>query len=573
MPGESASHSLASRVAWIGLVLGPVLALVVYLMLPQLPPADAATAGDAVAQGVGGASRVALSPEGRAVAAVAVLMAVWWITEALDISVTALVPVVAFPLLGVLKLDEAASRYADPLLFLFAGGFVLGLAMERWGLHKRIALWTVSLVGAGPARLIGGFMLASWLMSMWVSNTATTLMMLPIASSVIALFASVRATPPEGSPAHPAIVGPGLDRGAQHRDANFAPCAMLSIAYASSIGGIATLVGTPPNAVFAAQARELLGVTIEMGRWASVFMPVSAVCLVIAWLIMTRWAYPLQRDAMPGARDLIRRQRKALGRASRGEWSVFIVFIITALAWVFRPVIASWATKHGIPLLPQLSDPVIAMLAALALFIIPVSLKERTFAMDWHVAERMPWGVLILFGGGLCLARAITATGVDDAIGQLFAGLGTLPPFLVVVLVVLLVVGLTEVTSNTAVATAVLPVLFAAGEAMGVDPLRLMVPATIAASFAFMMPVGTPPNAIVFATGQVRVPQMVRAGWRLHLMGVTVVTLVGWFFSERVVPRDVVPESSSVGLVEPTPGPASEVLESGALALNAPSPA
>ena len=498
---------------WSGLLLGPLGALLVYALLPAAH----------------------LSPPGRATAAVAVLMAVWWLSEAIPLSATALLPLLLFPLTGAQSIAAAAAPYASDVIYLFLGGFVLGLAMERWGLHRRIALTTILLVGTGPHRVVGGFMLASALMSMWVSNTATTIMMVPIAMSVIRMVAVAHA--PRGTP----------DDQARSPDPNFDSTLLLGIAYAASIGGVATLIGTAPNAILKGFVETTLGRQLGFAQWMLLGVPLVAVTLPITWVYLTRVSQPVRLKSIPGGRGFFRAELRALGPMSTGEWVVFAVFMTTVALWLTRPLIQRWAVGGGTPL-AGLNDASIAIFAALALFVIPIRPRERIFAMDWATAERLPWGVLLLFGGGLSLAAAITANGVDAYFGGLLGGLGHLPVWLAVLLVCTLVIFLTELTSNTAVTTALLPVLAAGAPALGVDPLRLVVPAAIAASMAFMLPVATPPNAIVFASGRITISQMSRAGLGLNLICIAIITVF-----TLIVGDNIVAVAGAIGTSAPTP--------------------
>lgn len=491
-------------IAWLGLIAGPVLATLAYFLLPAQ----------------GGDPATGLPHPARAAAAVATLMAIWWLTEAIPLPATSLVPLVAFPMLGVLPISQTAAPYASDIVFLFLGGFILGLSLERWGLHKRIALLTVLLVGTGPKRVVGGFMLASAAISLWVNNTSTTIMMLPIALSVIALVAARHAPP--GTP-EDQITSP---------DPNFDSTLLLGVAYASSIGGVGTLIGTAPNAIMAAFVRDELGVPLDFARWLAFALPLVLVFLAIGWVYMTCISQPVRLKSIPGGRDLIRGELRALGPMSRGEWTVLLVFACTVVLWILRPWLVDLGKVNGLIALRGLSDASIAIASALALFIIPVSARERRFAMDWSTAVKLPWGALLLFGGGLSLAAGLSATGIDTFIGSAFGGLAGLPLWIVVLCVVAGVVFLSELTSNTALATVMLPVLAAAAEPMGLDPMTLIVPATLAASWAFMLPVGTPPNAIVFATGKVTMGQMVRTGFGLNILSILTITifalLMGW---------------------------------------------
>lgn len=506
-----AGVSIADRVAWVGLVAGPVLAVAAYLLLPG-PTVDGS-----------GALVSGLSGAGRATAAVGVLMATWWLTEAIPISATALAPLVLLPLTGASTIREAATPYANEVIYLFLGGFVLGLGMERWGLHKRIALLTLLAVGTSPRRIIAGFMIASAVLSAWVSNTATAIMMLPIALSVIGLVATRHA--PEGT-AHETAPSP---------DPNFDSTLLLGVAYACSIGGVATLIGTPPNAILKGFVQERYGLEISFANWLLFGGMISAVMLPLVWAYLVFVSQPVRLHRIPGGREMIGGELRALGRVGRGEWIVLGVFCVTVTLWMTRPLLARLGAEHGVAFLAGLNDASIAVGAALALFCIPVRPRERIFAMDWRSAERLPWGVLVLFGGGLSLAAAISANGVDAFIGGSLEGLGRVPVWLAVVLICTLVIFLTELTSNTAVTTALLPVVAATAPSLGVDPLRLVVPVAIVASLAFMLPVATPPNAIVFGSGRVRITRMARTGFALNILGVVVVSCATMLFGDLVL--------------------------------------
>lgn len=464
---------------------GPLLGLLAFLLIP-----DAASGG--------------LSPEGRATAGIAVWMAVWWLGEAVPLAATALLPVVLFPLLGVMAPAEAVRPYASDIIFLFMGGFMLGLAMERWGLHRRLALRILLLVGAAPRRLVAGFMIATAFLSMWISNTAAALILLPVGLSVVGMLLREGADVPE-------------------REARlFATCLMLAIAYAASIGGSATLIGSPPNLVVASYARERLDCDITMLAWMRFGVPVMLAFLLLAWLYLTRLAFPIRLHALPQGRARIRAMLDDLGPMVRGERVVLAVFSLTALAWILRPQLAAWSG------LPGLTDAVIAMAGALSLFLIPAERDPagRGIAtLDWETAVRLPWGVLVLFGGGLALAAAIGAHGVDGFIASGLYGLAGAPMLLVVFAVAVLVIFATELTSNTAMATAFTPVLAAVALGLGVPVTPLLVAIGLGASYAFMLPVATPPNAIVFGSGYVGIGQMARAGIALNVIAVVLVTL------------------------------------------------
>jgi solute carrier family 13 (sodium-dependent dicarboxylate transporter), member 2/3/5 len=496
---------------WAGLVGGPVLALIVYAILPeQFAGAD------------GGIME--LGHAGRATAAVGVLMATWWMTEAIEISATALLPIALFPLVQAASIDEAAAPYANPLIFLFLGGFLLALSMQRWGFERRIALIALRLVGTEPRRVVGGFMLITAVFSMWVSNTATVAMMLPVALSV------VDAAVPGGRNALLATEPrPGR---------NFARGLLLGIAVSASIGGVGTLIGTPPNLFLASFARENLGVDISFVEWLGVGLPIVAVFLSLGWLVITRIMFP--PDVEPGALDdvLSDEARDDLGPMKTGEWATFIVFSLTALAWIFRPLLED-ITVAGAQPLAGLSDAGIALIAGVALFVIPVDLREREFVMDWDTARGIPWGILILFGGGLSLAAAVDANGVAAYLGAQAEVLDALPPLVIIVAITAGVVFLTELTSNTATAAALVPIFAAIAPGLGLDPLALAVPTAIAASLAFMLPVATPPNAIVFGSGFVQMPDMMRLGLRLNMISIVVVTLAVYLLAGPVLGFDV----------------------------------
>lgn len=499
------ARSPTSIASWTGLVLGPILAVVAWSLLPS-------TQFDPLGNPIAG-----LSDAGRMTGAIATLMACWWLTEAIPLSATALIPLVAFPIGGVLSFSSAAAPYASEVIFLFMGGFILGLAMQRCGLHKRIALLTIQLVGTNPKRLIAGFMLASAIISMWVSNTATAIMMFPIALSVITLVRQ-RLAPP-GTPTNaPTDQHPSPDP-------NFESTLLLGVAYAASIGGIATFIGSPPNAVFKGFVEGHYNHHAGFTDWMKIALPIVVVFLPIAWFYMTCISQPVRLKQIPGGKSMIRNELASLGPMNRGEWIVFLVFILTVALWIFRPTLIKLAADQGLHSFAALNDASIALFSSLLLFIIPVNPRKRVFAMDWKTAEKLPWGTLILFGGGLSLAAAISTSGLDNYIGQFFTGLAGLPTPLIILVLVTIVIFASELASNTAVATAALPILAAAAPIMGIDPYRLLIPATIAASMAFMLPVSTPPNAIVYATGRITSKQMIKTGFGLNIIAIVVITL------------------------------------------------
>ncbi len=492
MTGQSGAQT--RLVPRLGLVAGPLL-FAVLLLLP--PPAG-------------------LSQSAWAVAAAAALMVVWWITEALPVAATALVPIVAFPLLGVAEVKDATAPYAHPLIFLFLGGFLIAKAVERWNLHRRLALTILKSVGSSPQRLIGGFMIATALLSMWLSNTATTIMMVPIALAVVGLLEN-----DSGSTAGKQEAG--------EQEEGFGLALLLGIAYAASIGGLGTLIGTPPNALLAAFLTERYGITIGFAQWMLLGVPLAGVLLTLTWLLLTRFTFRIARRPIAGAAETIAQQLHGLGPLRREERLVALVFAAVALLWVTRPLLND--------LLPgvQLSDPVIAMLGGLVLFAIPADLRRGEFLMNWETAKQLPWGVLLLFGGGLSLAEAIQSSGLAAWIGAVLAGCSAWPLLALILLVTTVVVFLTEVTSNTATASVFIPIAATLGSCISADPMVFAIPVALAASCAFMMPVATPPNAIVYASGRLRIPQMAKAGFLLNLICIVVITgvayaAVGWVF-------------------------------------------
>lgn len=467
---------------WIGLASGPILAVLSYSGLPD-----------------------SLVPEGKITAAVAVLMAVWWVTEALPLAATALLPLVLFPFFGVSDIADAASPYASEVIFLFMGGFMIALAMQRWNLHKRIALRTVLAVGTSPRMLIAGFMIATAFISMWVSNTATAVMMLPIGVSVLGLVWQL-----------------GDGKG----DTNFATALMLGIAYAASIGSLSTIIGTPPNTLLVGYLSDNFGITVSFGKWMLFGLPVSVVFLFLTWLVLTRIAFRPTLRSLPGGHELIRRQLDELGPMSRGEWNALAVFVLAALSWITIPALADTEAIAGaLPWLDNISDAGIAMAAAVVLFMLPVRGSGGVRTLDWDTAKQLPWGILLLFGGGLSLSSQFTDTGLSEWIGEQVGALDMLPVILIAVVAALMVLLLTELTSNTATAAAFLPILGGVAVGLGYGPMVLVVPAALAATCAFMLPVATPPNAIVFGSGYVTIGQMIRGGIWLNVLGVVLITL------------------------------------------------
>jgi solute carrier family 13 (sodium-dependent dicarboxylate transporter), member 2/3/5 len=516
--GGAEEPARSGRRAHIGMVLGPTAAAMTYVTVPV---------------GEGG-----LTVGGRGTAAVAVLMAVWWVTETLPLAVTSLLPIVLLPLTGALELSATTQAYGNPLVFLFLGGFVLALALQRWGLHRRIALLTIRLVGTRPTHLVGGFMLAAGGLSMWVSNTATTVMMLPIGVSVLGLVAvkldaGAEQPPPEVPIAEPA--DDGAPASAEEIAAGPAPNLgtglMLGIAYAASIGSLATLIGTPPNTFLAGFLRQSYGIELGFGRWMLFALPLSLTFLAVTWFVLTRWLYPPEITDIPGGAELIDEELAALGPLSRGERNVLVVFALMAGSWVLRGLVQEQLA--GTPL-AAIDDPMIAIAGAILLFALPVDWHRGVFTMDWATARLLPWGVLLLFGGGLALAAAVADNGVDLFVGEQLAQLSTLPVPVLITIVVATVILLTELTSNTATTAALVPVVAGTAVVIGLDPMVLAIPTALAATCAFALPVATPPNAIVFGSGFVTIPQMVRAGLVLNVVGTVLIVVVSVWLAPLV---------------------------------------
>jgi len=447
--------------------------------------------------------------EARYVLAVTVLMAIFWVTEAIPLEVTALLPIVLFPFLGVLTVREATTPYADPVIFLFMGGFIIAMSMQRWGLHRRIALHIINIVGTSPRRLILGFMVATAFLSMWISNTATAMMMIPIAIAIIA------------------TVMPGIntklnEMNEEQRD--FAGCLVIAVAYAANIGGIGTIIGSPPNGIFIAQMKILFpeAPEIDFFTWMKFGIPLAAMLTPIVWLWLIKVPYRHLPRRLSQAKEVIKQEMEELGPMSRGEqWTLF-VFLLAAFSWIFaKTKDIGGVTVPGLDIIiPGISDTGIAIFAAILLFVLPVNWKEGIFTMNWEWAEKIPWGILILFGGGLCLSAAFIKSGLATLIVDSFSMLYLLPIVVIALIVALVVSLLTEVSSNTAIASVMMPIMAVTSVSMGLHPYVLMMTAAVCASLAFMLPVATPPNAVAFGTGYIDIRTLVRSGWALNLIGV-----------------------------------------------------
>ncbi|OGQ23246.1 MAG: hypothetical protein A3I05_04015 [Deltaproteobacteria bacterium RIFCSPLOWO2_02_FULL_44_10] len=473
------THSTPLFLRRIGIFAGPLLALFFYFFL---------------------LSSTTLSHAGLLTASIAILMALWWMTEAIPIAATALLPLLLFPLFGVLDAKETSSPYAHRLIFLFLGGFLLAASMQRCNLHRRLALIVLKMVGDRPIWLIGGFMFVTASISLFVSNTATVMMLLPIAISI----------------------AKHLEEKLSHEERQqFSTCLMLGLAYSASIGGVGSLIGTPPNALFAAFLQNEFGITISFREWLKFGLPIVLLFLPLTWLLLTKIIFPVHTKHLPQACEIFEQELTLLGKVSRAEWFVMIIFTLTALGWMFSPLLSKMFSI-------KLDDTSIAIAASLLLFLIPGD-KEGDRLLTWNDTTSIPWGVLILFGGGLSLAHALSVHGVTDVIGKELFVLKDAHPFVLVLSVTTIVVFLSEITSNTAIAATFLPVLGAIAKGIGIDPFLFLFPATIGISYAFMMPVGTPPNALIFSSERVSMSHMIKAGFLLNLISIIFISLYSYF--------------------------------------------
>ena len=497
------------RIRWTGFLLGLIFSTLIYAIMP-----------DDVGHGA------------KLTAAVAVLMAAWWMTEALPIAATSLVPLVAFPVLGTdVEMETVGASYGNPIIFLFLGGFLLALAMQRWNLHRRIALVTLSIMGDKPGPMIAGFMIATGFISMWVSNTATAVMMLPIGMSVLMIVSKVMGTALNGAAGAADQDGAAGDRGegtaGNQSDggddtgigavvkSNFGTALMLGIAYSASIGSLGTIIGTPPNLFLIGYLKDNHDISIGFGQWMIVGVPLSMVMMAIAWFLLVKVLFKPEIDRIPGGRELIREELAKLGPMSTGEKLVLAMFVLAAVSWISLPLIFEE---------PPISDEGIAMAVGLLLFLIPGGANRGVRLLDWDTAEKLPWGVLLLFGGGLALSAQFSESGLTEWIGKTTSGLGVLPTILVVAIFAAIILFLTELTSNTATAATFVPVVGGVAMGLDLDPLLLTIPVALAATCAFMLPVATPPNAVAFGSGYVTVAQMVKGGLWLNVIGIVLIT-------------------------------------------------
>ncbi|WP_339880212.1 DASS family sodium-coupled anion symporter [uncultured Algoriphagus sp.] len=471
-----------SQLPRLGLFLGPISFLLIYFLVDS----------------------PGLNPEALAMLALAAWMAIWWIFEAIPIAATAFLPLIFMPMLGILPIGNVSSNYMHPTVLLYFGGFLLAKGIEKWGLHRRIALNIINLLGTDLRRIVLGFILATGILSMWISNSATSLMMLPIGLAVITQFKTQL-----GESNHNITDSLGKN-------------IMLGIAYSASIGGLATLIGTPTNTILAAVVKDLYGYAIGFNEWMIFGLPLSALMLILCWYYLVNKANPLPKKfSLSNGKSIIAVQLKELGKISIEEKTVMIVFGLVCLAWITRSFLL-------VQFLPGIDDTIIVMTGVLLLFALPSSSKEERI-LDWKTAESIPWGVLILFGGGLALAAGFQSTGLAEWIGQKFTLLEGISFFLLLLVIIASVNFLTEVTSNVATASMLLPILASVALKLDLHPFGLMIGATLAASCAFMLPVATPPNAVVFGSGYLQMKDMVSAGFWLNIISIVLVTLMVYF--------------------------------------------
>ena len=473
-------NQLLQKTKLIGLLLGPLLFCIIYF----------------------GVSPGVLSAKSIVVLGLGAWMVTWWATEAMPIPVSALLPMILFPLLGVATVREASAPYGDPVIFLFMGGFILALGLERHNLHTRIALNLIRLTGTSGNGIILGFMLSTALISMWISNTATAIMMLPIASSVTSLLAKE--------------TGQGEDP----RFKKFATGLMLAIAYAASIGGIATIIGTPPNVVMVGFMKRFYDLDVSFTRWMMVGIPLMILALASCYFVITRILFRNHLPSIQGSAELIQRKLAELGKLSREEKMVLTVFSVTCFFWIFRQNLNGMIGKN------LLDDTTIAMAGGVIMFLVPVNLSEQKFLLDWSDMKELPWGILLLFGGGLCLADGMEKSGLVQIVGNYFSNQSGISTGVLVFSLTAISMGLTELMSNVALVTIFVPVVFGIADGFHLNPIWLAMPVTFAASCAFMMPISTPPNAVLFATGYIKIRDMIRTGLLLNLFCLIIITIL-----------------------------------------------
>jgi sodium-dependent dicarboxylate transporter 2/3/5 len=449
-----------------------------------------------------------LSPQAKTVLACTLWIATWWITEAIPIAITSLLPIILFPIMGAMELQDTTASYGHKYIFLYIGGFILAIAIEKWNLHKRIALNIINIIGTNVRSIVLGFMIATAFLSMWISNTATSVMMLPIGMAIVTQL---------------------KDNPQTKEDENeiFGKVLMLAIAYSASIGGLATLVGTPPNLVLAGVVEELYGIEISFSQWMAFGLPISVLLLFICWKYLTSFAFDIKTEAFPGGKAEIRTQLQKLGPLTYEEKMVLIVFVATALAWISRSFLLQ-------EFIPNIDDTIIAVVAAIVIFMIPASNGHKRRLLKWEEAVKLPWGILLLFGGGLALAQSFRTSGLAEWIGSQLTLLDGLSLLFMLLFLVALMNFLTEITSNLATTAMMLPVLAPLALSVDVHPFILMVGATVAASCAFMLPVATPPNAVVFGSGYLKIFDMTRAGIFMNLLSIVLLTLITYYLLPQI---------------------------------------
>lgn len=452
-----------------------------------------------------------LPPEAKAILASTIWIATWWITEAIPIPATSLLPIVLFPMTNGLDVSATTSAYGNDTIFLFMGGFMIALTMEKWDLHKRIALTIISVIGTNTERIILGFMVATGFLSMWISNTATAMMMVPIGLAIIYQVSEALKD------------DPSIDTSIENF--GFGKALMLGIAYSASLGGIATLIGTPPNTLLAGAINEIYGVEITFAQWMLFGVPLAWIFILVAWVYLVKVAYPQKLKHLPGGSEVIRQQKKDLGTASYEEKAVFVVFVAVALAWISRSFILDAFAPNL-----EMTDAMVGLIAAIILFIIPSKNRKGDNLLDWATAVKLPWGILLLFGGGLAIAAGFTNSGLSEWIGNQLIGLQGVNVLVIVLVVAALVLFLTEITSNTATASMMFPIMASLSVALSIHPYALMITAAVAASCAFMLPVATPPNAVVFGSGYLKISDMAKAGFSLNIFGIFFVGLAVFYF-------------------------------------------
>ena len=443
-----------------------------------------------------------MSNEGFRLLGIIIWMAVWWISEVVPIAVTSLLPIILFPSLNILKIQETGANYGHKYIFLFIGGFILANAIQKWNLHKRIALNIILKIGGSTDKIILGFMLATGFLSMWISNTATTVMMLPIALSVINQLKD-----------HPETL--------ENENKVFGKALMLGVAYSASAGGIATLIGTPPNLIFAGFIQENFNIEISFFQWMKIGFPVSIILMLFIWWFLTKYAFKLNKTGFPGGKEEIKKILSKMGKINNEEKKILIVFTLTILSWIFR--------KNTINLIiPNFDDSMIAISSAIILFILPSKNKKEPI-MKWKDALTIPWGILLLFGGGLSIAKGFQATGLDHWIGDQLSFVTFSSSLLVILLIIAGVNFLTEMTSNMATTAMLLPVMIPIANIMQINPFLLLVGTTLAASCAFMLPVATPPNAVVFGSKLLKISDMVKAGILINIFSIIIILIMVYF--------------------------------------------